>query len=192
MSCKPACATCKGLRGNALEIVGEDGADGVTLERLSAASGLPVAEISTHYPTGAECVYETYDEVGCEIVLDLIDAFAEGTDWQSALELSNRRLLERLAASPAQARLCFVETVSGDRELRRRMDVHHRQAAQFLARERERRAEPERLPETQFELLIGASFQVISTRVASGEPWEVDELEPKLAEITGLFVPARV
>ena len=94
MSCKPACATCGGLRGNALEIVGADGADGVTLERLSAASGLPVAEISTHYATGAECVYETYDEVGCEIVLDLIDAFAEGTDWQSALELSNRRLLE--------------------------------------------------------------------------------------------------
>lgn len=192
MSCKPACAICERLRGAALEIVGESGIEGLTVDRLASRVGLAASDVLHHYATPADCIYETYDEVVCDVLRDMVAAFDEGSDWQCGFEISRRRLLERMADNPAEARLCFVETARGDRELRRRRDVTRRWIIEFLAREHQRRQEQEALPEIQFEMLIGAGFQTISGAVADGDAAELSELEPKLAAIAGYFVPERV
>lgn len=192
MSCTPACAICERLRGATLEIVGESGIEGMTIDRLASRVGLAASDVLHHYATPVDCIYETYDEVVCDVLRDMVAAFDEGSDWQSGFEISRRRLLERMADNPAEARLCFVETARGDRELRRRRDVTRRWIIEFLAREHERRQEQEALPEIQFEMLIGAGFQTISGAVADGDAAELSELEPKLAAIAGYFVPERV
>lgn len=192
MSCQPACATCERLREAALATVGEGGTEALSEPALAAQVGLPPDEFRRHYPTVAECLYETYDEIVCDILRDMVDAFAGGGGWQTGFELARRRLLERMAARPAEARLCFVETVRGDRELRRRRDITRRWVVEFLTREYARRQYEEELPPLQIELLIGAGFQTISSAVAEGEADDLVELDGKLAEIAGFFIPQPV
>lgn len=191
MSCQPGCATCEGLRRAALEMVGEGGAPALSKSGLGERVGLSPDEVGRHYATVSECLYETYDETACDILRDMVEAFAEAGGWQSGFELSRRRLLERMAARPAEARLCFVETVRGNRELRRRRDVTRRWVVEFLTREYAQRRHEEELPPLQIELLIGAGFQTISSAVADGDD-ELIELDGKLAAIAGFFIPEPV
>lgn len=192
MSCQPGCAVCEHLRDTALEIVGEGGIEALSESSLAQRAGFTMAEVSEHYPTAAGCLYDTYDEVVCKVLRGMVDAFAEGSDWQSGFELSRRRMLDWMSANPAEARLCFVETVRGDRELRRREDVTRRWVVEFLVSEHHRLGDGEELPIMQIEMLIGAGFHTISTAVAEGGAPELGDLEPKLAEVAGFFIPERV
>lgn len=188
MSCEPGCPVCERLRGAALEIVGEGGSEALTRERLGERVGLAPAAVDQHYQSAAQCLYDTYDELAGNVLRGMVDAFAEGDDWQAGFDLSRRRLLERMAANPAEARLCFVETARGDRELRRRRDVTRRWIVEFLLREHERRQPDEPLPTVQLEMLIGAGFHTISSAVADGDTADLPELEPKLAQVAGYFI----
>ena len=187
MSCEPVCADCERLRGAALGLVGEGGIEAVSHQSLAARTGLPPLDVALHYPSASDCVYETYDEVSAGVLLDMAGAFGEGESWGSGFELSRQRLLVRMAARPAEARLCFVEPMRGDRRLRRRRGANRRWILEFLQSEYDRRRERERLPEIQFELLIGAGFQAISSTVADGHAAELPELESQLADLAGMF-----
>jgi AcrR family transcriptional regulator len=189
MSCKPACSVCERLRTVTLEIVGEDGIDGVTMDRLSHAAGLPVATASRHYAAARDCLYATYDELSFELFLEVTAAFAEATTWESGFELAQRRLLKRMAANPAEARFCYVETLSAERELRCRRDLTRQWIVEFLADELARRHEGDRFSVVQIELLIGACFREISAAVAAGQARDLPALEPKLLELTEVFRP---
>jgi hypothetical protein len=177
MSCEPGCSTCVRLRELALGIVGQGGIEALSLEVLATGAGLRVAD-------------DTYDELSCSVMRDLVGAFSEGSSWEASFDLARRRLLERMAAHPAEARLCFVETLRGDRELRRRRTLTRRWIVQFLEREHRRRHQGEGLSATQIELLIGAGFHAISDAVAEGDAGDVPALERKLAELADVFEPA--
>jgi AcrR family transcriptional regulator len=192
MSCKPACAICERLRTAALEIVGEAGTEGVTVDSLAERTGVAAPDVVRHYATAADCIYETYDRVECDVLMEMVAAFDEGSDWQSGFEISRRRLFERMATNPAEARLCFVETARGDRELRRRRVDAQRWIVRFLTREHRRWQQHESVPAIQLEMLIGAGFQTISGTVADGDAAELSDLEPKLAAVDGYLLPERV
>jgi AcrR family transcriptional regulator len=189
MSCEPACSVCESLRAVTLEIVGEDGIEGVSMERLSRAAGLPLATVAEHYATAGECLYATYDELSLGVFLEVTGAFAEATCWESGFELAQRRLLQRMAANPGEARFCYLETLRAERELRCRRDLTRQWIVEFLAAELARRHEGDRFSVVQIELLIGASFREISGAVAAGNVHELPELEPKLLELTEVFRP---
>jgi hypothetical protein len=117
-----------------------------------------------------------------------MEAFDDGSDWQERFELSRKRILERLALNPAEARLCFVETLRGDRGLRRRREIHRRSMVDFLTREA-RGADGDGMRPIQIELLIGAGFQAISAAVAQDGGVDLAELSPTLADLEGCFLP---
>lgn len=190
MSCMPGCATCEGLRHAALKIVGEGGIEALDHHSLAAGTRIPTAEVARHYPDISQCLYETYDSVVSDILLGLMELVREGSDWQAGFERARWAMLERLAANPAEARLCFVETLRGDRELRRRREVTRRRVVDFLTQEHKRRQPEEGLPDMQFEMLIGAGFQAISSAVSS-EEIDLTELEAQLAEVQDCFFPQR-
>jgi hypothetical protein len=61
--------------------------------------------------------------------------------------------------------------------------------ALFLAEHRQRR-ELEQLPQIQLEMLLGASFHLIASRVAEGRIEDLPDLRLELAELAGVFEPA--
>jgi hypothetical protein len=189
-SCTPACSICAQLRAAVLEIVGNDGIEALTKERLSTEAGVAADELDAHYPTVASCLYDTYEEVSLGVYEDFVDAFRAEPAWRRALTIGGRRLLERMAARPAEARLCFVEVLRGDHELLRRRVAARRRMVELFARELRRRLdEQDDVPEMQLELLIGAGFQAIAQAVSDGQVADLPELEPELISRANVFEP---
>jgi AcrR family transcriptional regulator len=188
MACEPACPGCERLRAAALELVGEGGLEALSLGNLGERVGAEPAEVAKHYATANECLYETYDELASAMLREVVEAFREGSDWLEGFAISRKRLLERLAANPAEARVCFVETLRGDRELRRRRELNRRWIVEFLAQEHQRCGNGDGMQPMQIELLIGAGLHTISNAFSDGGA-ELSELDTKLSELGSCFIP---
>jgi hypothetical protein len=185
-----ACPTCASLRSAALGIVGEDGLAGLSLSSLSQFSGLPPTEVRIHYRSAADCLNDTYDELARALLLDFADAFERGATWDDGLLRGQERLLARMARRPAEARLWFVEVLRGDRELLRRRDSGARQMLElFITQHRRWHPDADEVPEMQLELLIGASYQLISARVADRRIADLLEMGPELDALADTFEP---
>jgi len=187
MSCTPSCPICLRLREAALAVVGEGGAAGLSHGALEREAGLVRGEAAEHYATAAACLHATYEEVSDSLAADLLGAFSAAIRCETGLYVTWRRLLERLAAHPDEARLCFLETLGGDRELRRRRERRRRWVVDFLAGQRARSGASELSSKLQIELLIGATFHEISAAGAAGRAAELPALEPRLSELARLF-----
>jgi hypothetical protein len=186
MSCKSECSVCGELRELAVEVVGDDGAEALSLEVLSVRSGLPLKQIQAHYSTADACLCDAYEDAAGDLMRIVADAFGDGEGWSAGFEAATRELLSRMVANPSEARLCFVEAPRANRELRRRCEDRRRAIVDFLAREYEHRRERERLSEVRIELLVGASFHAISEALAAGGPDELVALGPRFSELAGV------
>jgi hypothetical protein len=191
MSCVLDCPACRHLRATALDVVGSGGIYALTMSRLASESGLTVDELRAHYPTAEACLYDTYEEVALEIYHEFASAFITKPRWRSALRFASSRLLARMAARPAEARLCFAEILQGDYELLRRREASRTRLVElFVAEFGKRCSEPEEF-RIQLELLIGAGFQTIAAAVADAiaedRLEELLELEPELESRSFVF-----
>jgi AcrR family transcriptional regulator len=177
------------LRATALEIVGRDGIDGVTFERLGAQAQMPPEIVQAHYPTVAACLYDTYEKVAYSIYKDFATGFAAVPGWRNALRHVGATLLRRMAANPAEARLCFAEILQGDYELLRRREASRRRLISLFVRELgKRRDRPEDF-RMQLELLIGSTFQAIASAVAEDRLDEFEQLASELESRAFVFEP---
>lgn len=177
------------LRVAALTIIDEVGIDGVTLERLSARTGVPIAAVRVHYPSATACVTDAYEQVSREIYEDFARCLAAEPRWRRALMLASRTLLARLAAHPSEARLCFVEILRADRELLRRRDAGRRRLVDLLVAELGRRRDHPEQFRVQLELLLGAGFQAIAAVVEAGATAGLPELASELESRALVFEP---
>jgi AcrR family transcriptional regulator len=187
MPCKPACPTCETLRAAALDVVGKDGIDALTLAALTARSDLTAPELTRHYPSAAACLRETYVEVSASVREEFLATLAAGSSWTHGLRGAARRLLQRMSENPAEARLCFVEILRADRELQRARDDARRLMLERIVAEHRRRREEEQVPDMQIELLMGAGFHAITAAVIRGGASELPELERELVQLDGVF-----
>jgi AcrR family transcriptional regulator len=166
MPCPPACATCGRLRATALAIVGADGIEALTLERLAAEAHLSPEHFNAHYPTASACLCDTYEEVARRIYEDFAAAFAAEQGWRDALRVATTTLVRRMAAFPNEGRLCFAEILQGDYELLRRREASRQRLLRLFSRELKRRCDYPEPVTMQLELLIGGGFQAIASAVA--------------------------
>jgi hypothetical protein len=159
------------------------------MERLAAESGIAPDRLCRHYSTASRCLYDTYEEVALSIYRDFAWAFGAVEGWRNALRLASRTLLRRLAADPAQARLCFAEILHGDYELLRRREVSRRRLLDLFVTELGRRREHPEQFRMQLELLLGAGFQAIAAAVADDRIAELETLAPELESRAFVFEP---
>jgi hypothetical protein len=156
--CKPACSICAQLRAAVLEIVGADGIEALTRERVSTVAGVAPDQFGAHYATVASCLHDTYEEVSRSVLDDFRTAFSIEPGWRQGLTLGGRMLLERMATRPAEARLCFVEVLRGDHELLRRRVAARRRMVELFASELRGHVgdDDEAVPDVQLELVSRA------------------------------------
>jgi len=189
MSCEKACGTCASIRSATLQLVGESGLSGVSIDALAERTRLTPAQVRSHYPTVEACVHDTYEKVSMDLLSIMADSFGRSRSWPDALTSGVGGVLSRLVRRPAEARLCFVEVLRGDRELLWRRENMRRLTVELLTAEHNNRSDNEELPTIQHEMLVGASFQLISSRVEDGQVDALLELGPELAELAGIFEP---
>ena len=188
--CEPGCPGCARVEDAALAIIGRDGSEALSHEGLELQAGLPPGEAARHYPTVEACLLRTCDRVCRELRAEFESAFSLGTSWGSSLALAHRRVLARLATHPAEASLCFVEPLRGDRELRRRRDRRRRAIVDFLTEQRLHFGRGAVMSKLQIELLVGAAFHEVATMVEAGRTAELPALAARFDRLTTLFEPS--
>jgi AcrR family transcriptional regulator len=162
---------------------------GVSLDALVEHTKLTPAQVRSHYPTVQACVSDTYERVSMDLLGIMADSFSRSRSWSDAVTSGVGNVLKRLARRPAEARLCFVEVLRGDRDLLWRRENMRQLTVELLTAEHNNRSDSERLPTIQYEMLVGASFQLISSRVEDGQVDALLDLGPELAELAGIFEP---
>jgi AcrR family transcriptional regulator len=161
----------------------------VSIDALVERTKLTPAQLRSHYPTVQACLCDTYEEVSMDLLAIIADAFARSRSWSDALTSGVGGVLRRLERCPAEARLCFVEVLRGDRELLRRRENMRRLMVELLTAEHDIRNDAGQLSTMQHEMFVGATFQLISSRVEDGQIDALPELAPELAELAGIFEP---
>ncbi len=189
MACEVACPSCASLRAALLQLVSVCGVSELSLPRICALAGVSEDAFREHYPTVADCVRDTYDEIVDELFDEFVGAFGETSSWADGVMLGMERLLGRMSERPGEAQLVFVEVLFGDRSLLRRRQVARRRMVWLLSSEHRRhdRSEPPR--DIQHELLLGAGFRLIAANVAAGQIGELPDLTADIAELIGVFEP---
>jgi hypothetical protein len=172
-----------------VEIVGEHGLEALTMATLSERGQCSPAAAARHYATVELCLYEAFDELLFSGFVEVAGAFAEPAGWEAAFAAAFGRLLRRLAANPAQARLCFMEVPRASRALRRRRALTRQWLVDLLVAEQAKRSEDAELTALQLEMLTGAGMQAIASMIAAGRCRELPDLEPELLNLLRVFTP---
>ena len=157
--------------------VAEKGYPAVSVADVVARAGVSRKTFYVHFADKLDCFLAAYD-LGVEVLLrTMAEAGAEERDPRALVRARVRAYLATLAAEPAFARTFLIEiNAAGPRALARRAEVH----AQFAAHARELAPDvPEELPLAA----VGATNELVSSRVAAGRVAELPELEDLVVHV---------
>lgn len=191
-TCSPDCVICGRLRAAAAPAVLLAGRQKVSLSHLAAAAGVSVSVAEGHCPEGASsAVADAYRRAADELFVEYAASFRLAQAWPDKLSTGLERLLQRLAAEPAVAHLCFVAPMAGDEELCEIREAFRARHVELLAVEQDRHLddEEEALPDLALEMMVGAVFRTITSLVAEGRAPELPALMEDVAFSAAVFEP---
>ncbi|WP_445150384.1 hypothetical protein [Baekduia sp. Peel2402] len=134
---------------------------------------------------------DAYRRAADELFVEYAASFRLAQSWPDKLSTGLERLLQRLAAEPAVAHLCFVAPMAGDEELCELREAFRARHVELLAVEQDRHLddEEELLPELALEMMVGAVFRTITSLVAEGRAPELPALMEDVTFSAAVFEP---
>lgn len=164
------------------ESVARHGYDGTTVETITREAAVSRRTFYEHFQTREECFLAAYDAVIERLRERLQAAFDSEADWPTQIRAGIAAMLDFLVAEPALARLAMVEPFVAGPSILERYDAAVQAFVPFFRAGRERLPDPDSLPETTEETLVGGIMSLITRRVMSGDAERLDELLPDLTE----------
>jgi AcrR family transcriptional regulator len=176
------------LFGAAVAVVSEKGFETTTVADLIATSGVSRSDFYRHFANKAECV-EAAAEALLEPTLGAIEALVESPDPAEA-SAGFERLVGRLAAQPAAARVCFVDLLAmgenGDEIVDRGVDT----VVQLFRDGRSSLPGFDRMPPEMLRAVLGGLVKLLQTRIYRDGAAALEGLAPELWRwATGLAPP---
>lgn len=165
------------------EAVAERGYPELTVEAVIARAGVSRKTFYEHFRNKEEAFLAAYDDFAARLLHQVEHAKQPSATFSLRAEAILRAILELLAEHPAQAHLVVVEVLAaGPRAVRRRndslkliVDAVDRSTC-TLAEEQGMRPPPAITAET----VVGGLFEVIYSRVESGQTERLPSLLPDL------------
>jgi AcrR family transcriptional regulator len=162
--------------------VAEHGYQAVTITHITKQARVSRRVFYANFESKEECFLAAFEVV----VGHVRDLAAESTvgvqGWPQQAIAAARAVLAFLAAEPALARLCLVESQSVGPTVSARLHEAVHEAVPFLERGRAERPAGRELPPTTEESTIGALVMLASRKIAAGEAAELEDLLPDFAE----------
>jgi AcrR family transcriptional regulator len=159
----------------------------LSIERVSARSGISLAELRGLYPDVQTVVEAVHDAVFERFLDRLTRACDAQTAWPLKVKVGIGVALDLAAASPATARFLMLDSLAADRPLALRAIESRERLAGLLAAGRSETALGASLPVGAEKVLVAGVSGVILARLVSGEAEHLPALAPQLVELTLLF-----
>jgi AcrR family transcriptional regulator len=168
----------------AVEVVGERGYQKATIEAIAKAARVALVTFYEQFANKEDCFLAAFDEsveAASTVLGELLDAERPWPDQlASALEI----VLEMVAAEPARARLCIVESQAAGPAGLARYQAALARVGEWLSQGRALNPRGERLPEGLEVAIVGGLAWLIHQRLAGDRVDELKGLLPEMLQVT--------
>lgn len=164
------------------EMVVEHGYHATTITHITAAASVSRRAFYQQFPDKEAAFVAAFDVVVEHLQTLIVTATEPIPDWPHRVIAAFRTLLEFLAAEPALARLCLVESLSAGPVVAEKFQATVDGFAPLLEPGRSERRSERPLPPGTETSLIGAIASTISRSIIAGKTTELPELLPDFAE----------
>lgn len=151
------------------ELVAEHSYQGTTIEGIAKTARVALATFYEHFASKEECFLAAFDESVAAAGV-LIEEQLEGElPWPAQIEACLKTVLELVAAEPARARLCLVESQGAGSAALARYQAMLEAVAPKLREGRALNPRAERLPEGLEVAIAGGLAWLLHQRFVAGE-----------------------
>jgi hypothetical protein len=181
--CLPGCPTCADLRRAAVALVGSEGLEGATQERLGQVAGLEPGTLALHVCGDVHvCVRAAYEEAIEGLQARYAARLHRAATREEGLRDATADLLAYLARHGDVAAFVTVEVLKGGRELLELREELRRRSVANVRRELARFDGGAVASDLQIEMLVATMGHTIARHVDAGRTSELTgALEPALA-----------
>jgi AcrR family transcriptional regulator len=162
------------------QAVAQSGYRGSTIAEITKAASVSTRAFYENFESKEECFLAAFDAVTAHLQDLLVEAVGPEDDWPHAVVAALRAALEFFAAEPDLARLCLVEPITATPAIAARFRQAVVSGIPYLRRGRAERADPDALPESTEDSLLGGLILLTSRSIADVAP--VPDLLPDLVE----------
>jgi AcrR family transcriptional regulator len=160
------------------DVVSERGYSAMTVADVVERAGVSRRTFYEHFEDKEDALLQAYDVVVAQVFASLEAGYQREENWRDGVRAALTSFLENLAAEPALARMCMVEALAaGPRALARR-DRAIRELAELY--ERGRPNAPHGVSPVVNEVIVAGLYEVVYTRILSGELEDLPELRAPL------------
>jgi AcrR family transcriptional regulator len=166
-------------------------------EAISREAGMSKATFYEHFANKEECLVALFQYASKAVLGVLVDAARRaGPDYQDRHRAGLRAILDIVDANPSIAQAILVETVGAGPRLAELRDRALNTMAQVMYAETVRGAErgggPAFASADEAFAIVGATFELVSRQLRTGEPERLLDLEPLVQRlILGLLSQPR-
>lgn len=164
------------------EIVAKRGYQGTTVEHIVKRAVVSRGTFYEIFENREACLLAGFDEAVAAARELVSAAVAEHGDWPDRVGAGLAAALAWVAANPALARTCLVESMTAGPAGLARYEAALRGIAPAVARGRELAEDPGELPETLEDSLVGGVVWVVRQRLLHAEAEAVPALLPTTLE----------
>jgi AcrR family transcriptional regulator len=162
--------------------VAEHGYNAVTIAHITKAAAVSRRVFYANFESKEECFLAAFDVVVAHIRELVAGAVESAPDWPRQAVAAAREVLAFLAAEPALARLCLVESQTAGPVIVARFHATVRELVPPLERGRGERSGERPLPPNTEDSTIGALVSLAARKVAAGEAARLEDLLPDFTQ----------
>lgn len=168
---------------NALsEEVAAKGYRAVTVADIVRRAGIARNTFYGNFSSKEDCFLAAH-QYGAEALAErILEASAGVEGWPQRVEAGMMACLRTLAASPALARLCIVDSLSAGRAAAERYEQSLQALVPLFRVGRQVSTHGRKLPDTLEEAVVGGVFWIVYQRIVAGETERLEEIGPQLLE----------
>jgi AcrR family transcriptional regulator len=158
------------------DIVAKRGYQKTTIEHIVKRAGVARATFYESFANREDCLLAGFDDAVEEARRRAATAAGEEDEWPAQIRAGLIAVLEYVAAEPARARTCLVESVTAGPAAMERYEQALKSFAPAFLRGRELAGESRELPETLEDSIVGGIVWMIHQRLLRGEADQVPGL----------------
>jgi AcrR family transcriptional regulator len=162
------------------EVVSKRGYQASSVELIAERAGMTKKTFYAYFPNREEALLACLDGAAEEARRRILEAMAGRDEWPEQIRAGLATFLDYVAAEPALARTCLVETMGAGTRALDRYENALRSFTPLLRGGREQRQGAAPLPDILEDTLVGGVVWMIHQRLLRGEAAEVPALLPRM------------
>jgi AcrR family transcriptional regulator len=171
------------LREAMLDLVSSQGYRETSLEEVAAAAGMGRQELDELYPSKEALAVEVLEERSKDCFRVVMGAYESEAQWPDSLRAGAYAMADWMEAHPREVRYGPVEMLWAGEQAQVQREIAFQRFRGMIEDGRSRLADPDSLPDSTPDLVIGSAVKMLTERAMEGGAIDFHRMVPHLMAI---------